>query len=531
MKPTRAVDDELDSIFQRKTPMVAGTTLHQGLPAPNADTRKKRKEKREAGSSPGAAPKVKRLTAGAQPLLKRQHGHTCWSAPRAVDPAILSPGAESGARTAGSGDGAEDGGKSARVDEVVAQRRGTKKSNQAVGTSCAATPSAGRPSKSASKEAASMSAEQVPGGEVGQVLLILGLPLDCSEQELQRHFGVCAPLQVSLLHDWASKKPRGAACLALTNDAAVARALDPKLTHFRAANQLQVCDANSSARREDSFGGCSSPAMRTSRAALEARTSQALGSLPVSVRHLLLCCEHSCAAAAVDEFCKTVSSGAVRNPLSLLLTTLLRHRRASGGEVWLGRVNGLPLPAAPVARLHRILEALDWSAMPAEGKLRGAMAEQSFKLGVSTKAWSRQNGPYERCAFKEGMGVWDATSVTRRHAEVWKAASELIAAIDPHYPWTSVQFNKNFRGVRHRDEKDASFQVATAFGDYTGGELRVHGQNGIQDVNTRGRFVRFDGRFEHEVLPYEGTRYSVIYFQVCAPSDVDALAISTLAQL
>ena len=35
------------------------------------------------------------------------------------------------------------------------------------------------------------------------------------------------------------------------------------------------------------------------------------------------------------------------------------------------------------------------------------------------------------------------------------------------------------------------------------------------------RFVRFDGRFEHEVLPYKGLRYSVIYFQLCPPWSVD----------
>ena len=160
--------------------------------------------------------------------------------------------------------------------------------------------------------------------------------------------------------------------------------------------------------------------------------------------------------------------------------------------------------------------------MPAEGKLRGAMADNSFKLGLSTKAWSKSNnGPYAPFAFKEGTGVWDAASVRRRHAELWAAASELMTLVDPSYHWTSVQFNKNFRGSRHRDDKDASFQVATAFGEYTGGELRVHGQKGALDVDTRGRFVRFDGRYEHEVLPYEGTRYSVIYFQLEPEWSVD----------
>ena len=75
---------------------------------------------------------------------------------------------------------------------------------------------------------------------------------------------------------------------------------------------------------------------------------------------------------------------------------------------------------------------------------------------------ARTSGPYQPFAFKAGMGVWDAASVTKKHRQLWDAASALIAAADPTYHWTSVQFNKNFRASRHRDDKDASYQVATA---------------------------------------------------------------------
>ena len=57
--------------------------------------------------------------------------------------------------------------------------------------------------------------------------------------------------------------------------------------------------------------------------------------------------------------------------------------------------------------------------------------------------------------------------------------------------------------------------------DDEGGYLRVHGDRGVRDVNTRNRWVRFDGRYVHEVLPYTGTRYSVVYFQLVPPFDVD----------
>ena len=393
------------------------------------------------------------------------------------------------------------------------------------------------PSSSASSSTGiySTTPASVVGAEASHLLLLLDVAKGVSVLDLQRHFACCAPLQVKLLGEWIdcapssckSPPPRGAASLALSSDAAVQRALQKEMAAIplqggRTAT-MRVCDLASSAQQQQQ------QVMDSKMATLEARAIQACGGgggglsggALASFRHVLRCSESEAAHSAVDEFCALAKSGKPKNPPALLLATLLRHRRMHGGELWLGRLNGKPLPQKEKEHLQSLLDSLDWSSMPADGKLRGNMADNSFKLGLSTKAWGKQNGPYAKFAFKDGFGVWDAASVTRKHKQLWEAAGALIKAIDPSYPWTSVQFNRNFRGSRHRDDKDASHQVATAFGAYTGGELRVFGQEGITDVNTRDRFVRFDGRFEHEVLPYEGTRYSVIYFMLAPPFAVD----------
>jgi hypothetical protein len=266
---------------------------------------------------------------------------------------------------------------------------------------------------------------------------------------------------------------------------------------------------------------------------LEQKLAAALGvkdtALPDELKHVLRCCEQDTATVAVDEAVQQLKSGKVKSPVKLVLSTVLRRRRADGGHVWLQRVSGLPLAPAPVQALRALLDALDWGAMPAEGKLRGKMADNSFKLGLSTKEWGSNNGPYAPMAFKEGYGMWDGLTVIKKHKALWDAAAALVKSADPSYQYTSVQFNRNFGGGAggnlHRDDKDAHFQLATAFGEYTGGELRVYGQEGVVDVNTRDRWVRFDGRFPHEVLPYDvgpgGSRYSVIFFQLAPPWSVD----------
>ena len=381
--------------------------------------------------------------------------------------------------------------------------------------------------ESSSSSTAGAAAASAIGSEPAHVLLLLGLPLSLTERTLELHFARCAPLQVRQLRDWASGAPRGAACLAVGSSRAAKLALGAEMASVGGV-RIRVCGHTDSATDEMSgFGSSASAEMRTRMRALIDRASAAAGS-PLAqqpeasaARHLLLACDAATAAAAVDEFCAVMRSGKPKSPYSLLVQTLLRQRRLAGGAVWRGRVNGLPLPREPMERLRALLDRLDWSSTPAEGKLRGAMADQSFKLGLSTKEWGKNNGPYAPFAFMAGFGMWDAASVTRRHRDLWEAAGDLIRAADPSYAWTSVQFNKNFRGSRHRDDKDAMHQVATAFGEYTGGELRVYGQDGIMDVNTRNRFVRFDGRYEHEVLPYEGTRYSVIFFALAPPFAVD----------
>ena len=66
-------------------------------------------------------------------------------------------------------------------------------------------------------------------------------------------------------------------------------------------------------------------------------------------------------------------------------------------------------------------------------------------------------------------------------------------------------------------------------GDYEGGQLRVFGTHGVTDVDTRNRWVRFDGRYPHEVRPYRGTRYSVVFFQLVPPWDVDPDSIDGMS--
>jgi len=77
-------------------------------------------------------------------------------------------------------------------------------------------------------------------------------------------------------------------------------------------------------------------------------------------------------------------------------------------------------------------------------------------------------------------------------------------------PFKSICINKNTVAQPHRDRNNSGVSCIVALGDFTGGEL-VYG-NAV--VNIHKNPIHFDGsKIEHYSLPFEGTRYSIIYFQ------------------
>ena len=357
-------------------------------------------------------------------------------------------------------------------------------------------------------------------------------------EALHARFKHLAPIQVRFVQDWATGELTGVAAVECTEKDGPARAAEM----FAEKNQK-----NDGMRVEASIEDVD-PVVASSSANAVAAMLRELGAenkltttkhhrggghqKNVSVadvaasdldRHTLeslACVPRDEAEAAVREYYKAAATSSAasatssaKSPATMLRVILRRRRGADSTPTYAGFFRGLPLPVGPAERLERILETIDWKEM---GNVRAASikVENSFSLGMATKSLQK-TGPFATpFAFKHGMGVWDGVSVLKKHKEVWDASMELLRSIDPDYHCTSIGFNKNFKGSPHRDEKDSGCQIATGFGAYSGGALRVYGSEGIIDVDTNQRWCRFDGRYVHEVLPFKGMRYSVIFYQL-----------------
>jgi hypothetical protein len=78
------------------------------------------------------------------------------------------------------------------------------------------------------------------------------------------------------------------------------------------------------------------------------------------------------------------------------------------------------------------------------------------------------------------------------------------------FSFTSITLNYNYAAKPHRDSSHVDgLARIIALGDFTGGELHVEGKGALSVKN---RWVDFDGRLLHSVAPFEGERYSLVFF-------------------
>lgn len=138
--------------------------------------------------------------------------------------------------------------------------------------------------------------------------------------------------------------------------------------------------------------------------------------------------------------------------------------------------------------------------------------------------FDRQKGPYQmdrgrtRCwrnghySFNVGRTRAFGSKVTVPSANMRRDKSRVFDECRrafPEFAFDGVQVNRNFLCKPHRDRLNVGVSLIFSFGDYTGGGLVVEGV----EMDVRDKPYVFDAHANtHSVLPFEGTRYSVVLF-------------------
>jgi len=94
------------------------------------------------------------------------------------------------------------------------------------------------------------------------------------------------------------------------------------------------------------------------------------------------------------------------------------------------------------------------------------------------------------------------------------------------FPFTTVCINRDYAAKRHRDANNMGVSVVRAFGNFAGGRLRYFpddsGNGTVEDLDksksvvldVKHRSVVVDSTKAHEVEPFKGRRYSLVYFTI-----------------
>ena len=194
-------------------------------------------------------------------------------------------------------------------------------------------------------------------------------------------------------------------------------------------------------------------------------------------------------------------------------------KSCTGGHRVERRVLGTPLAPSLVEELTLALQETEW---PRGTRERPKIdAEQYFTF----------NKPDTRFTKSDGAKAKLNAAKLEKHEKLWTLAEKALRSIDPEYCdkyFTALAVTYNFRDSPHIDTENLGPFYALGLGDYACGVKGGARGKRVNDdgylaveyspkevcvVDTFERFGKVDGRYPHWVVPYTGTRYSLIYFQ------------------
>ena len=96
----------------------------------------------------------------------------------------------------------------------------------------------------------------------------------------------------------------------------------------------------------------------------------------------------------------------------------------------------------------------------------------------------------------------------RKYTKLLEMLKSFVLEIDPSFQFTTIQVNKNIQCEPHVDKNNMGPSYIIGLGNYDGGDLVIEGK----EISIKNKWVQFDGRKAHWTNPFNGTRYSIIYF-------------------
>jgi hypothetical protein len=226
---------------------------------------------------------------------------------------------------------------------------------------------------------------------------------------------------------------------------------------------------------------------------------------PWSTPHLRKRLEQVFGQPATDP--ETVHRDEIMAKLLALYNTNCARNSIGGQPRRVQCFRGQPVDQKLCEALLRELKAwaIRYGSRPRE---RPTINAQVYMILRSPAEFSEKNGAKANLAAQK----------VEQNQQLWELAHEAMLKTDPVFAeqYTALAVTGNFTGSPHIDTQNVGPFYGMALGDFSegGGALCVElDPMTVAAVDTRNRLGKVDGRFPHWVAPYEGERFSLIYYQ------------------
>jgi hypothetical protein len=102
-----------------------------------------------------------------------------------------------------------------------------------------------------------------------------------------------------------------------------------------------------------------------------------------------------------------------------------------------------------------------------------------------------------------------------------KLYKHLIDFADKHVDisYNAITVNQNYKSIPHYDKHNLGNSYLVAFGDFTDGDLKIHGGDLSGNHNIRYNPIKADfSKFLHSTDDWTGNRYSLVFYQFYLPN-------------
>lgn len=166
-------------------------------------------------------------------------------------------------------------------------------------------------------------------------------------------------------------------------------------------------------------------------------------------------------------------------------------------------VRGSPIRSELAADILVALKA--WQQRHGDVNKRPSIHAQSYMVLRSPKEFGQKYSNKATLAAKK----------IEQNKQLWDLAQTALQEVDADFAenFSALAVTYGFQGSPHIDKQNTGPFYGLALGDFVGGGICVEVDSfTVAQVCTKDCLGKVDGRYPHWVAPYEGDRYSLIYY-------------------